>query len=85
MDKRKQHIKLTKDDKAVIREISRLRKSVPAYWLDVVAEKMGKSVSAIRAYSNGTRGIKEGSHIQVLRILKEIIEKKNREIKCILS
>lgn len=85
MNKQIPPVQLSQQDKAVVREIKKLRKSAPSYWVDVVAAKMGKSTNSVRSYAVGMRGITEGSHIEVLRLLKEVIEKKNRGIEDLLS
>lgn len=69
----------------VTKRIQELIKQAPALWVDEVAERMNKSVVTIYAYARGERGTKNGQHKEVLRILKEIVAREQKEIQKLIS
>lgn len=69
----------------VIDEIQKKIAHAPHNWASVVAAKMGKSETTIYAYANGTRGLRRGYPVEVLKHLNEIIAKQEVEIEKILN
>ncbi|MDP2338033.1 MAG: hypothetical protein Q8N05_16625 [Bacteroidota bacterium] len=70
---------MTKQDKEIIRRISKIKSQVPSFWIDVVAAELGKTTTTCYAYARGTRGIREGYHKDIFRILLRIEAQENEK------
>ncbi len=64
----------------ILEKIEELIPVSPSNWADLVAGMMGKSVSSVRCYARGTKGLRKGRHIEVLKHLNAIAEKQKNEI-----
>ncbi len=69
----------------ILQKISELIPKAPCYWVDVIAEKMGKSKKSVYAYCIGSRGIRKGQHKEVLRLLKTLVAKESETDKILLK
>jgi len=64
----------------VLQKISELIPQAPGYWVDVISAKMKVTRASVYYYVNGQRGLRKGRHLEVLRLLIELIEKENKGI-----
>lgn len=65
----------------IVQKISELKKEVPSDWAERIAKDMQKSVTLIRYYALGQRGIKKGYPLEVLKRLTVIHKNHISEIK----
>ena len=65
----------------VIEKIQELIPLAPSDWAEKVAILMGKSVSSVRQYATGAKGIRKDSPLIVYRYLKAIVAEREKEIK----
>lgn len=72
-------------DIEILGRIQELLLEAPSFWKDAIAAKMGKSTESITKYVVGGRGLKAGHHKEVLRLLKEIVEKENKRVNDLLK
>jgi hypothetical protein len=74
------------DTKAeILVKIKELKAQLPPSWADVVAVKMGKSKDSVFRYARGENVQRNGYHIEVLRILIQLVEKENERIRKMLD
>jgi hypothetical protein len=62
------------------KKINLLLPEAPTNWADLIALKMGKSASSVRAYVRGEKGLRNGHSITVLKLLIEIVDERRAEI-----
>ena len=67
--------------KPVLNKIKELKKIAPGTWAEQIADKMGCSISAVREYARGIKGVRNGKTIEVLEHLIEIVETEKKRIK----
>ncbi len=70
---------------AVLQQIHEKIKKAPHNWAELVADKMGKSEVTIYAYANGTRGLRRGYPVEVLKHLNLIVADRESEIEKVLK
>lgn len=76
---------ITHNDTTVLEQIQEKIKKAPHNWAEMIADRMGKNVISVYAYANGTRGLRRGYPVEVLKHLNELIEEKNSEIEKVLQ
>lgn len=64
----------------VVNKIEKLKPTAPSNWADLVADKMGCSVTSVREYARGIKGARNGKTIQVLEHLIKIINHEKERI-----
>ena len=72
-------------DKEVIEKIKELIPSAPAYWAKAIAGKMKKSDDSVYAYVRGDKGIRQGHHKEVLRLIKIMVEEEKQRTENLLA
>lgn len=65
----------------VIDKIQELIPQAPSDWADTIAGLMGKSVSSVRQYATGIKGIRSDKPLLVLEHLKNIVAERQKQIK----
>lgn len=73
-------INYTEQNTRILEKIEELIAVSPSNWADLVSGMMGKSVSSVRCYARGTKGLRKGRHVEVLKHLNMIMEKQKKEI-----
>lgn len=69
----------------IIEKIHELIPLAPEDWAKQISEIMGCSESSVYAYVRGDRGSRTGNHKTVLRHLKSLADKEQRELKKLLA
>nr|WP_319570224.1 hypothetical protein [uncultured Draconibacterium sp.] len=69
----------------LLTRIAELIKKAPADWVETAAREMKKSEQSIYAYARGDRGVRQGKHKEVYKILTRLVEQSEKEIKELLT
>lgn len=72
---------MTQNDIDILQKIKELIPQAPGYWADVISSKMKRTLASVYYYANGERGIRKGCHKEVLRLLIELVEKENKNVR----